>query len=194
MSTQPVSETTKQTGLDYDADDVVQADTPDQLKALGSSIRLAILSLLNERAASTTELAEALGRPKGTVGYHVKVLEEAGFIRVVRTRKVRAMTEKFYGRAAHTVVYTGIPDTKDKLFMVRQTLGEAVVDEDTAMPAFTLRHVRMTEEQAAGFWQQVAELAEAFTKAPRGGDRVYGLIAGIYPTNLPTLPDEKEDA
>ena len=193
MSTEPAPAAASQSGLDYDADDVVRADTPDQLKALGNSIRLAILSLLNERAASTTELAGALAKPKGTVGYHVKVLEEAGFIRVVRTRKVRAMTEKFYGRVAHTVVYAGIPDTQDKLNMVRQTLNEAVVDDAGALAAFTLRHVRMTEEQAAAFWHQVAELAESFTKAPRGGDRVYGLIAGIYPTDLPTLPDDTED-
>lgn len=178
------------TGLDYQADEYVHAETPDQLKALGSSLRLAILSLLNERAASTTELAAALERPKGTIGYHVKVLEDAGFIRVVRTRKVRAMTEKFYGRVAHTVVFHGTPDSRDPMFMVQQALSEAVVEEDLAMPAFTLRHVRMSEAQAAEFWTEIIELAERFTKAPRSGDRVYGLLAGIHPTGLPTLPDD----
>jgi DNA-binding transcriptional ArsR family regulator len=192
MSTDPASP--HDTGLDYEAEEYVHAETPEQLKALGSSLRLAILSLLNERAASTTELADALARPKGTIGYHVKVLEKAGFIRVVRTRKVRAMTEKFYGRVAHTVVYQAIPDTQDALFMVRRALGEAVVEDDLALPAFTLRHVRMDQAQAAEFWQRVVDLAIEFTKAPRSGDRVYGFLAGIYPTNLPTLPDEKEEA
>jgi DNA-binding transcriptional ArsR family regulator len=188
MSTDPAP--AYDSGLDYQAEEYVHAETPQQLKALGSSLRLAILSLLNERAASTTELAAALGRPKGTIGYHVKVLEEAGFIRVVRTRKVRAMTEKFYGRVAHTVVYQAIPDAGDPLFMVRQTLNEAVVEDDLALPAFTLRHVRMDETQAAEFWQQVVELATQFTKALRSGDRVYGFLGGIYPTSLPTLPDD----
>ena len=166
MSTQPIRKTTA--GLDYEADAHVHAETPEQLKALGSSLRLAILSLLNERAASTTELADALDRPKGTVGYHLKVLEEAGFVKVVRTRKVRAMTEKFYGRVAHTVVYHGVPDTQDKLFMVRQAMNEAVVRDDLAMPAFTLRHVRMSQEQAGEFWAAVVDLAEGFARAPRG--------------------------
>jgi DNA-binding transcriptional ArsR family regulator len=192
MSTDPASP--HDTGLDYEAEEYVHAETPEQLKALGSSLRLAILSLLNERAASTTELADALARPKGTIGYHVKVLEKAGFIRVVRTRKVRAMTEKFYGRVAHTVVYQAIPDTQDALFMVRRALGEAVVEDDLDLHAFTLRHVRMDQSQAAEFWQRVVDLAIEFTKAPRSGDRVYGFLAGIYPTNLPTLPDEKEEA
>ena len=38
--------------------------------------------------------------PKGTVGHHVKVLERAGLVSVVRTRQVRAVTEKYYGRVA----------------------------------------------------------------------------------------------
>lgn len=189
MSTDPVVQS--KTGLDYEAEEYVHAETPAQLKALGSQLRMAILSLLNERAASTTELAAALRRPKGTVGYHVKVLEDTGFIRVVKTRKVRAMTEKFYGRVAQTVVFHGLPDSQDPLFMVHQALSEAVVEPDNAMPAVTLRHVRMSQEQAAEFWAQVVELAERFAKAPRGGDRVYAFLGGIYPTDLPTLPDDQ---
>lgn len=191
MSTNPQS--TPPTGLDYDVEEYVYAETSDQLKALGNNLRLSILSLLNERAASTTELAEALDRPKGTIGYHLKVLEEAGFIKVVRTRKVRAMTEKFYGRVAQTVVYHGVPDTQDPMFMVQQALAEAVIDSENAMPAFTLRHVRMSQEQAAEFWGQVIELAEEFAKAPRQGDSVYAFLGGIYPTDLPTLPDDGGD-
>ena len=192
MSTDPTPPLAS--GLDYEAEEYVHAETPQQLKALGSTLRLAILSLLNERAASVTELADALERPKGTVGYHVKVLEDAEFIHVVRSRKVRAMTEKFYGRVAHTVVYHGVPDSQDPMFMVQQSLAEVAIDPDLATPAFTLRHVRMAEEQAVEFWEKVVKLAETFTKAPRGGERVYGFLGGIYPTDLPTLPDDKEGA
>jgi DNA-binding transcriptional ArsR family regulator len=190
MSTDPAREPT--TGLDYTADEFVHAETPEQLKALGSQTRMTILDLLNERAASVTELSAALDKPKGTIGYHVKVLEQAGFIRVVRTRKVRAMTEKYYGRVAHTVVFHGIPDTGGRLFMLQEAMSEAVVEEGAAMPATTLRHVRMTEEQAAEFWEEVMALAVRFAKAPRGGDRVYGFVAAIYPTDLPVLPNDEE--
>ena len=179
------------TGLDYPAEEFVHAETPDQLKALGSEVRMTILDLLNERAASVTELAGALDKPKGTVGYHVKVLEEAGFIKVVRTRQVRAMTEKFYGRVAHTVVFDGVPDKSHKLFMLQEAMNEAVVEEGAALPATTLRHVRMSEEQAVEFWEQIMELAISFAKARRGGDRVYGFLGAIYPTDLPVLPGDE---
>jgi DNA-binding transcriptional ArsR family regulator len=60
--------------------------------------------LLRERALSTTELSEAIGLAKGTVAHHLKVLEAAGLVRVVRTRQVRALTEKVYGRVARLFV------------------------------------------------------------------------------------------
>lgn len=189
MSTDPAPQ--PRYGLDYSADEFVHAETPDQLKALGSQTRMSILDLVNERAASVTELAAALGKPKGTIGYHVKVLEDAGFIKVVRTRQVRAMTEKFYGRVAHTVVLHGVPESGNRMFMLQEAMNEAVVEDGAALPATTLRHVRMSEEQAAEFWEEVMELAVRFAKAPRGGERVYGFLAGVYPTDLPVLPDEE---
>lgn len=46
---------------------------------------------MRERAATVTELAAAVGRPKSTVAHHVKVLTEGELVRAVRTRRVRAM-------------------------------------------------------------------------------------------------------
>src|SRR5262249_18971352 len=85
---------------DYEAEDVLVVDRPDQLRALADALRATLIALLRERARSTQDIAQELQLPKGTVGHHLKVLERAGLIRVVRTRKVRALTEKFYGRVA----------------------------------------------------------------------------------------------
>ncbi|HEY6379575.1 MAG TPA: helix-turn-helix domain-containing protein, partial [Candidatus Dormibacteraeota bacterium] len=63
-------------------------------------LRSMILDLLLERAATVAELAAAAGRPKSTLAHHVKVLVDAGMIRVVRTRRVRAIDERFYERTA----------------------------------------------------------------------------------------------
>src|SRR5919202_4718019 len=89
---------------DYDADEVLVVDRPDQLRALADNLRATLVALLRERARSTQELSEELRLPKGTVGHHLKVLERAGLIRVVRTRPVRAVTEKFYGRVARLFI------------------------------------------------------------------------------------------
>ena len=36
-------------------------------------------------------------------------------------------------------------------------------------------------------------MAEEFVALPRSGDRMYGLLAGIYPTDHPVLPDSSTD-
>src|SRR5881227_2664138 len=85
---------------DYDLADRIALTTPSQVKAISHPLRTTILSLLHERAATVTELAVAVQRPKSTVAHHVNVLTEAGLVRVVRTRRVRAIEERFYGRTA----------------------------------------------------------------------------------------------
>src|SRR5215212_10782280 len=85
---------------DYELADRIALTRPAQVKAIGHPLRTTILGLLHERAATVTELAAALKRPKSTIAHHVKVLAEAGLVQVVRTRRVRAIEERFYGRTA----------------------------------------------------------------------------------------------
>ena len=71
---------------DYELADRMALTSPAQVKALGHPLRTTILQLLHERAATVTELAAAVGRPKSTVAHHVDVLTRSGLLRVVRTR------------------------------------------------------------------------------------------------------------
>ena len=73
---------------------------PHELRAMFDPLRGALLDLVLERAATVSELAEIVSRPKSTVARHVKVLVDSGMLRVVRTRRVRAIEERFYGRTA----------------------------------------------------------------------------------------------
>ncbi|WP_370937565.1 ArsR/SmtB family transcription factor [Amycolatopsis sp. cg13] len=85
---------------DYPLADRMALTSPAQVKAIRHSLRTAILQLLHERAATVTELATALDRPKSTVAHHVQVLAGNDLLQVVRTRRVRAVEERFYGRTA----------------------------------------------------------------------------------------------
>ena len=75
-------------------------DRPDQLQALGEATRWRILGCLLDGPASIQELAGALGRAKGTIGHHVRVLERVGLIRLAETKSVRGVVEKRYVRVA----------------------------------------------------------------------------------------------
>src|SRR6476619_987099 len=88
---------------DYELPEAVELTTPAQLRAIADPLRSSILDLVLERAATVSELAAAVGRPKSTVAHHVNVLLEAGMLRVVRTRRVRAIDERYYGRTGRTI-------------------------------------------------------------------------------------------
>jgi DNA-binding transcriptional ArsR family regulator len=176
---------------DYALDDTQEVSDPAGLKAVADRLRGRILSLLNERAATTTELAEALNRPKGTVGYHLKVLEKAGLVRVVRTEKVRAMTAKYYGRTARTfLIRDPGGDALDPFFMVREAMAEWVADDEFAMS--TLRRARIPRERAGEWNRRLGALAEEFAAQDPAGEQIFGLLVAMYPTDWKTLPDQKD--
>lgn len=190
MSTNPHAEVSPG-GPDYELEATIEVATPGGLKAIADPTRRTILDLLLDRAATTTHIAEALDKPKGTVGYHLKVLEAAGLIRIVRTAQVRAMTEKYYGRVARTILIKARPSGGGGDFpMLAQAMAEArILRPDDPLPMFTLRHVRVPEERAVEFAERLVALSEEFVDAPRGGDVVYGLIAGVFPTDRPRFDD-----
>lgn len=176
--------------LDYDIEDVVVASTNAQLKAVADDTRMHILNLLMERSATVTQLAEALEKPKGTVGYHAKVLEDAGMIRIVRTNKVRAMTEKYYGRTGRTILFERAPKPDDPMWFINDALRGIRNVEGEPLPMFTSRVARIPMDQAVEFSERIMELAEEFITLPRSGETVFGFLAGVYPTDHPAFSDE----
>src|SRR5918993_4412512 len=125
---------------DYDLDDMVVVTAPVQLRALSDDLRGSLLELVLERAATVTELARAIGRPKSTIAYHVNLLVDAGLLRVVRTRRVRAIEERYYGRIARTY-YIGVLNRAEDRQVVAgiNALAEATAESAAAHAARELR-------------------------------------------------------
>jgi DNA-binding transcriptional ArsR family regulator len=177
---------------DYDLADRIALTEAPQVKAIGHPVRTTILGLLHERAATVSELAVALERPKSTVAHHVKVLKDAGLVQVVRTRRVRAIDERFYGRTARMFyVVERSPDgeqlPRDFNDFEVAARESAAADRDGKLWAF-IRHARISGAQASEFWERMAELVAEFDRLPRSGETVYGFAVGVYPTDHPTLP------
>ena len=184
---------------DYALAERLTVTEPAQVRALSHPLRTTVLGLLHERAATVTELAVALGRPKSTVAHHVKVLHDAGLVQVVRTRRVRAIEERFYGRAARRFVVAveqdddGGPPPRDfnDFEVAARESGAAYLDG--RLWGF-LRHARITESQASAFWERMAALVAEFDRLPRSGDTVYGFAVGLYPIlDYPTLPPRPDE-
>ena len=185
---------------DYELADRLVVTAPAQLRAMADPLRATILDLLLERAATVAELSAAVERPKSTVAHHVNVLVEAGMLRVVRTRRVRAIDERYYGRTAR-VFYVGVVNRpgEDPTTVHANALSVAAAESVPAHEAdqlrTILRHARIPADRAAEFWERVMdEVAREFTQLPRSGDTVYGFAAGLYPTDYPTLPDPDDES
>jgi DNA-binding transcriptional ArsR family regulator len=175
-------------GPDYEAADVLVVSAPEQLKALADDLRGRVVVLLRERARSVTDLAERLDLPKGTVAHHVKVLEKAGLIRVVRTRKVRAVTERYYGRSARLFLYEAQDpeQAEDVRAIVQMSLRIAaeeiqpLAEQSESYGSSGVIRVRLNEDDARRFNRRVDRLLAEFREAEDPDGDPYGLAVAMY--------------
>ena len=170
--------------FDYDAADTLVVSEPAQLRALCDDVRGRIVALLRERAASASELGVLLDMPKGTVGHHLKVLERAGLVHVVRTRRVRAVTEKYYGRVARLFLYKSGDESNDELvhgigaISLRTAAAEVAAAPEVAMHA--LLRVRLAPADVKRFSRRLDRLVDDIRAAEAGEGDAWGVAAAMY--------------
>ncbi|RIQ36735.1 ArsR/SmtB family transcription factor [Jiangella rhizosphaerae] len=188
---------------DYELADELELTDPAQYRALFDETRMKLVHLLLERAATTTELAIALDKPKGTVGHHLKVLEYAGLVHVVRTKQVRAIEARYYGRTARVFLYHDWDRASfDGIGLEPKGVLAETVTEIQQLPAELLdlpmitnaRYARIPAERAAEWRQRLIDLLDEFVRQPRGGEVTYGLLVGVFPTQRGHLPEPKDGA
>ncbi len=175
---------------DYELEDTVSATGPARMKALADPLRMRMCDLVLERAMTVSELADRIGRPRGTVAYHVDLLVDAGLLKVVRTRKVRAVEERYYGRVARTFVFEH--DREDGPPFLPEMLAEfdrRRHHDDETPGITTLRHARIPLDRAEVFSQRLLDLALEFIDEPREGDVEFGMYLALYATNRTTRID-----
>jgi DNA-binding transcriptional ArsR family regulator len=178
---------------DYELEDVRIVSSTEELKALFDPFRETLLDLLLERAATVGELAAAVGRPKSSVAYHVALLTNAGLLKVVRTRKVRAIEERFYGRTAR-IFYVG-RITAEQLELIPNYVTTSAAESAPAHRDDNLRAIKryawISDADAAEFWRRVFELVNEYSQLPRSGEsgKAHAFLAALYPTDHPRLPE-----
>jgi DNA-binding transcriptional ArsR family regulator len=164
----------------------------EQLHAIGDPRRWRILGRLLAGPASVQELAQALGAAKGTIGHHVRVLEEAGLIRVAETKRVRGVVEKRYLRVARQF---RLPDADQEgvdndigTLPIRAALAEARPSRSKPDPStsFVVR-ARMPAARAKRFADLINQIAAEFADGAPGTGETFGFVGAIY------TPDWAED-
>ena len=144
-----------------DLPETFHVTTDEQLRAVSNLTRHRIMAVLRFEPATITQIAERVGLAKGSSSYHVRLLERAGLVKVVRTRKVRGVTERYYAMAARSIELPDPGEGGPDLLM-----RHAVADLEAA-PADGERHVRMahlrlTDEQFAELGARLEALADEY--------------------------------
>jgi DNA-binding transcriptional ArsR family regulator len=186
---------TSQQVPDYELDDVHIVTSSQELKAMFDPFRSTLLHLLLQRAASVQELASAVQRSKGTVAYHVRLLVDAGMLKVVRTRIIRGQEERFYGRTARLFGVGQI--TPEQAALIPNTMLDWAAETIPAHADDELRAIRryawISDDDADTFWDRVLQLVNEFSQLPSHGRGMgHAFMAAIYPAEGPRLPAPRE--
>jgi DNA-binding transcriptional ArsR family regulator len=159
---------------------------PGQFKALGHPLRHRMLVALRQRPATFAQLAAALGATKGTIGYHVKILERAGLVRVAHVRRVRGGTEQYYEPTSRRLrIAADAPVGVD--FLIKAALGEMLPPDESEADVTLLRHLRLTTDQARALAASLEQFAADLPDQPAG--EPYGVLLSLYRADIPVLPE-----
>lgn len=171
---------------------------PRVVKALAHPLRVRILSALDQRTASPSELADELEAPLGNVSYHVRQLAGLGLIKLVKKTPRRGAIEHHYKAVARSRIsdeaWGEVPSVVKQALVASmlEQIGSAV-NAAAAADGFSRPDVHLTRTEAhldeRGWSELAAELARtvksierieaASAKRLRDADGSEGLITTI---------------
>ncbi len=113
---------------DFTPQPILVVETPEQIKAFTDPLRMRVLRILCERAATNQQVADALDEPHAKVLYHIRFLLDAELIKLIDTQIKGGNVEKYYRAVART-------------FDIRPA-AEIDVERDVALATATLDTLR----------------------------------------------------
>lgn len=188
-----------------------QIDDLDTLRTLADPLRTQVYEILLAQPANVREVAERLGLAPSRLYYHFNLLEKVNLIKVVETRMVGNMMEKFYRAVAyHLDIAPGLldfqkaelNDTLNEFITVsldatREDLIRSIharlidlekgAEEKPRRVMVTRLTARITDEVAEEFHRRLDELLAEFSASdtePKEGEPLqqFALTIAYYPT------------
>ncbi|SDD37715.1 helix-turn-helix domain-containing protein [Glycomyces harbinensis] len=147
--------------------------TTRQYRALGHPVRHRMLFALGKEPATLSRLAADLEISKGSASHHLKILREAGLVRLDHTRQVRGGTEQYFKRTAERIRY----DTGETTKVVLAAVAEEILT-DEGDPLVLLRNVRLSEAQAQRLRKTLEDMVHELPD--EDGEARHGVLVGVY--------------
>jgi len=175
-----------------------------QMRALSHPLRMRLLEAFSRKPMTTKQVAAVLGEQPTKLYHHVDRLEHAGLVLLVKTRKKRGTTEKYYQTAARNFTVDRRllhPEPKFKSTMsgmrgmITRMLEHTIQEVQESMerqlrePKEKKSHVilsrsriRGTREQITALNRKISALLKAHELAkPSPGAIEYGCALVLYP-------------
>ena len=179
----------------------------DQVRALADPLRFRILEALAKAPMTTKQVAQQLGENPTKLYHHVDLLERAGLIALVATRKKRGAEERYYQAVAKEIAIDRrllkiAPEGAQALETVQDIFTktlQATLDEinksmsseligkgnssDEFPTVLARAHVTLTPEQARQLTQKLQNwVAECKgTTGTKSNGAKYGMTVMLYP-------------
>ena len=176
----------------------------DQVKALADPLRLRLLEAFCQSPMTTKQVAVLLDENPTKLYHHADVLERAGLIHMVKTRKNRGTVERYYRGVARRFavderlfdvgrIAPQAPEGLDILLTsaldaslteLRRSISERLIVAGKKSPQALVARARVltTESLAADFFKKVEEWLEQLHDIHDGKGTVeYGLTVAFYP-------------
>ncbi len=174
--------------------------TPEQIKAVASSVRLRILRLCNDREWTNKELADRLERDPATMLHHVRLLVDAGLLAPTGIRQgPSGAYEKPYrstGLSWQLTFGAAGPEDEDEegepamLAAFRHELAEAGNDSIAELDRF---HLHLDDDDRASFVERFIALIDEYIadddKRRREGAPGHGGVFVLHRLADPTAVD-----
>src|SRR6188472_4187936 len=140
------------------------------MKALSHPLRVRMLTLLNQKVASPSELADELDEPHGNVSYHMRFLADLKMVKLVRTEPRRGAVEHYYEALEPPLV------SDEDCAQLPVTLRRSLSDSTLTNIARDLKRAG----EAGGFDRDNIHVSRvALTLDQQGWDELSGLLSQL---------------
>lgn len=190
------------------------------LKVIADPVRNQIMEVLEKQPQNVKEVADKLGLAPSKLYYHFNMLEKVDLIRVVETRQVANLIEKYYQTSSsfididpnllnfatsegkenmYTMVTSTIDTTREDLLRSLQARSlqiEQGVQSKLRSLSISRYLSNMSDEKADEFHKRLAELLDDFidadTKDP--DQQTFAMTIALYPSfYYRDLSNEKQE-
>lgn len=175
----------------------------EQIRVIAHPMRMQLLEAFSHEAMTTKQVAEQIGEPPTRLYHHVNALKTAGLIKLVKTRKKRGTTEKYYRTVADEFIvdsrlFEVKPGAKadlnrmqamtlgvfeNAMVEMQQSLSESINEPKREKGQFILSntHIHATPARIIKLSKEINKLISTYgKKKSKTGHAEYGATLALY--------------